>query len=116
MRVHRIILAAITFASIGFASLAEPQEKVIAVTAKRYEFSPSVIELKLGVPVVLELSSLDRKHGFQIPDLHLEVEIVPGKTTRVRLVPDKAGTFEFHCHIFCGSGHEEMTGQLVVKP
>jgi cytochrome c oxidase subunit II len=34
----------------------------------------------------------------------------------VRIVPDKAGTLPFHCDIFCGSGHEEMTGEIVVKP
>jgi cytochrome c oxidase subunit 2 len=34
----------------------------------------------------------------------------------VRVVPQKAGRFEFHCDVFCGSGHEEMSGILVVKP
>jgi cytochrome c oxidase subunit 2 len=34
--------------------------------------------------------------------------------SRVRLVPDKVGTFPFVCDIFCGSGHEDMTGTIVV--
>jgi cytochrome c oxidase subunit 2 len=29
-------------------------------------------------------------------------------------VPDKVGTFPFHCDIFCGEGHEDMTGKFVV--
>ncbi|MGZ6125419.1 MAG: cupredoxin domain-containing protein [Myxococcales bacterium] len=91
-------------------------EQVIQITAKRFDFSPASIELKVGVPVVLELHSLDRKHGFVVPDLKVDTEIEPGGVTRVRIVPDKAGTFEFHCSIFCGSGHEEMGGQIVVKP
>ncbi|MEO7728538.1 MAG: hypothetical protein ABIS45_14885 [Burkholderiales bacterium] len=41
-------------------------------------------------------------------------DIVPGKATRVRLVPDKTGTFIFLCDIFSGSGHEEMNGKLIV--
>jgi heme/copper-type cytochrome/quinol oxidase subunit 2 len=25
------------------------------------------------------------------------------------------GTFVFHCDVFCGSGHEEMAGRIVVS-
>jgi cytochrome c oxidase subunit 2 len=92
------------------------QEKVIQVTAERFKFTPAVIELKVGQPVVLELTTLDRKHGFQVPDLKIDESIEPGKVTRIRIVPDKAGTFAFHCDVFCGSGHEEMAGEIVVKP
>src|SRR5216684_7013688 len=90
------------------------QEQLIKVTAKRFEYSPSVIQVKLNVPVVLELSTLDRVHGFEVPDLALRGEIKPGEVTKIRFVPDKIGTFAFHCNIFCGSGHEDMTGQIVV--
>jgi cytochrome c oxidase subunit II len=92
------------------------QERVIQVTAERFKFTPAVIELKLGEPVVLELTTLDRKHGFQVSDLNIDESIEPGKVTRVRISPAKAGTFLFHCDVFCGSGHEEMAGEIVVKP
>src|SRR5436190_18681694 len=91
-------------------------EQVIPITARKFEFSPAVIELKVGVPVVLELRSTDRRHGFALPDLHLDEQIEPGEVKRVRIVPDKAGTFEFHCSVSCGTGHEEMSGQVVVRP
>jgi cytochrome c oxidase subunit II len=32
----------------------------------------------------------------------------------LRLTPDKTGTFTFACDVFCGSGHEDMTGTLIV--
>ena len=92
------------------------KENVIQVTAERFKFTPAVIQLKVGEPVVLELTSLDRKHGFQVPDLKIDETIEPGKVTRIRIVPDKAATYDFHCSVFCGSGHEEMTGQIVVSP
>jgi len=92
------------------------KENVIQVTAERFKFTPAVIQLKVGEPVVLELTSLDRKHGFQVPDLKIDETIEPGKVTRVRIVPDKAATYDFHCSVFCGSGHEEMAGQIVVSP
>ncbi len=93
---------------------AAANEQVIKVTAKKFEFSPSVITVKLNVPVVLELTTLDRIHGFAVPDLKLQAEIKPGDVARVRFVPDRLGTFAFHCDRFCGSGHEDMNGQIVV--
>ncbi len=60
------------------------QEQLIKVTAKRFEYSPSVIQVKLNVPVVLELSTLDRVHGFEVPDLALRGEIKPGEGDQAR--------------------------------
>lgn len=89
-------------------------EQVIRVTAKKFEFTPNEIRLRRNVPVILELTSVDRLHGFKVPDLNLQAEVKPGEVSRVRFIPEKVGTFAFHCDRFCGSGHEEMTGQIVV--
>jgi cytochrome c oxidase subunit 2 len=91
-------------------------EHVVKVTAKRFEFSPDVIRLKVHVPVVIELTSLDRLHGFEAPDLRIDEQIAPGAPTLVRLTPDKVGTYPFHCSVFCGEGHESMGGRIVVEP
>jgi cytochrome c oxidase subunit 2 len=94
---------------------AQGNERVIRITAKRFEYSPSSIDLKKGEPVVLELVSLDRVHGFNVPDFKLRSDVKPDTVTRLRFTPDKSGTFEFHCDVFCGSGHEDMSGQFVVR-
>lgn len=113
----RQILGASLAAMLAAASSdVAANEKVIQVTAEKFKFTPAIIELKLGEPVVLELTTLDRRHGFQVSDLNIDESIEPGKITRVRIVPAKAGTFLFHCDLFCGSGHEEMAGEIIVKP
>ncbi len=89
-------------------------EQVIRITAKRFEYSPNTITVRKGVPVVLEFTSLDRLHGFNCPGLGIRTDIPPGKTTTLRFVPPAAGTFPFHCDNFCGSGHEGMTGTIIV--
>ena len=109
---HAILLATVLLASAP----APAAKRVVEITAKKFDFTPASIELKVGVPVVLEIRALDRKHGFKAPDLGIDEQVEPGDVTRVRIVPDRAGTFEFHCDVFCGSGHEEMTGQIVVVP
>ena len=93
---------------------ARPVEQVIKVTAKRFTYAPNEITLKKGVPVVLEFTSEDVLMGFNAPDLGIRTDIVPGKVARIRIVPDKTGSFAFFCDIFCGSGHEDMTGTITV--
>ncbi len=108
------VIAAFIFISIGGALIAAENEQVIQITAKRFEYSPKEIILKKGVPVVLEFTSLDRLHGFICPGLGIRMDIRPGKVNRLRFVPDKVGTFPFHCDNFCGSGHEGMRGTITV--
>ena len=93
---------------------AQPTEQVIKITAKKFDYTPNHITLKKGVPVILELTTQDVLMGFNVPDLGVRADIVPGKVVRVRIVPDKVGTFTFFCDIFCGSGHEDMTGTITV--
>ena len=108
-------LAAVAVLGLALQA-ASASDRVVQVTAERYKFTPATIRLRVGEAVVLELTTLDRRHGFQVPDLKIDETIEPGKVTRVKIVPDKAGTYEFHCSVFCGSGHEEMSGELVVSP
>jgi len=89
---------------------------VIKITAKKFEYSPNEIRIKAGVPVILEFTSLDRVHGFTVPDLGgVRLTIEPGKANRVTILAPKAGTYEFHCDLFCGDGHEGMSGKIIVE-
>jgi len=101
-------------ATIGLRAAAQPEEQVVKILARRFTYTPNKLSLKRGVPVVLELTSADVLMGFNAPDFDVRADIIPGQTARVRLVPDKVGTFTFLCDIFCGSGHETMSGTITV--
>ena len=109
------VLAVLGIGTIGAYVDAQPNEQVIKIVAKKFDYTPNVIKLKKDVPVVLEFTTLDIIMGFKVPDLGIRTDIVPGKVSQVRLVPDKVGTFPFVCDIFCGSGHEDMTGTIIVS-
>jgi cytochrome c oxidase subunit II len=94
---------------------AQTGERVVKITAHKFEYEPSEIHLKLGEPVMLELTSKDVTHGFNVSDFGLRADLEPGETVRVRLVPEKAGTFEFHCDNFCGIDHEGMSAAIIVE-
>jgi cytochrome c oxidase subunit 2 len=110
------MLLIVLIISTGYNKVcADQQEQVIKMTAKRFEYSPHEITLKKGVPVVLEITALDRLHGFFCPDLKLRADLLQGKVIRIRVVPYKTGAFAFHCDIVCGDGHENMVGTITVK-
>lgn len=115
-----IVLAALSMliACAGLAAAADHPgpAQVIKITAKKFEYSPNEIRIKTGVPVVFEFTSLDRVHGFTVPGLNgVRLTIEPGKANRVTILAPKAGIYEFHCDLFCGDGHEEMTGRIIVE-
>ena len=91
-----------------------PAEREIHITAKKFEFAPETITLKKGDPVVLVISSQDRKHGFNLRAFGIRADVNPGGTAQIRFTPDKTGKFTFSCDVFCGEGHEDMTGTIVV--
>ena len=101
--------------SAGTICAADQKEIVIKITAKKFEYSPSSIKIKKGVPVILEFTSLDVMHGFHCPKLGVRADIEPGKVSRVRILAQKAGVYGFFCDVFCGSGHEDMSGEIIVE-
>ncbi|MBP1750219.1 MAG: cytochrome oxidase subunit periplasmic domain protein [Deltaproteobacteria bacterium] len=108
------VLAAFIFVFVGGCMAADENEQVIKITAKKFEYSPKEITVKKGVPVVLELTSEDTKHGFSCPGLKIRTDINPGKVNTLRFVPDQAGEYPFHCDVFCGFGHGRMKGTIIV--
>ncbi len=118
-------LAAVLIAALSCAFLLQAQEtpppaqesqpRKITVTAKKYEFQPSRIELKAGEAVEITFQSEDTKHGFECKDLKLDKVVFDKETpATVTLTPEKAGTYEFKCAKFCGTGHSKMKGEIVV--
>jgi cytochrome c oxidase subunit II len=108
-------VAATALAVTGtLSSRSQAAERVIRVRAYKFSYDPDEIVLKLKEPVVLELTSSDVVMGFNAPDFAVRATIIPGQASRVRIVPDKVGTFVFHCDVFCGDGHEDMDGTIRV--
>jgi cytochrome c oxidase subunit II len=93
---------------------ADVNPKVIEITAKKFEFTPSQITLKKGEPVILRLTSSDRVHGFMSKPLKVDTDIAAGKTTDVAVRPDTAGDFTVICDHYCGTGHGNMKMKVSV--
>ena len=96
------------------APAAEP--KVFEVVARKFEFEPARIEVDAGDRVRLIVRSADGVHGVGIKKFRVS-KLVPrgGDTVTIDFVASEPGTFPIVCSEFCGDGHEDMTGTLVVR-
>ena len=88
--------------------------RTIEIVARRFQFTPDQIPLKVGESVTLLVKSLDYAHGFNVPDLGLRMDLSPGVVKELLITPKEAGAMEFFCDNFCGEGHEGMFGHFVV--
>ena len=95
---------------------AVPDTVTVKITAKKYEFSPSVVTVAQGQHVKLEVTALDRSHGLAIKEYNVDAQLEKGKPVTIEFVADKPGEFTFKCSDFCGLGHGKMKGKLVVTP
>ncbi len=95
----------------------DPQDepRIIEVVARRFAFEPARIEVTEGERIRLVVTSADGVHGVGIKKFRVE-KTVPrgGKPITIDFVASAAGEFPLLCSEYCGDGHEDMKGMLVV--
>jgi cytochrome c oxidase subunit II len=91
------------------------QPRVIEVVARRYAFEPAEIQVTVGEAVRLMVRSGDGVHGFEIKEMRVKKELERGADpVAIDLKPSTAGRFPILCSEYCGEGHDDMKGVLVV--
>ena len=97
---------------------AATEPKVFEVVARRFEFEPATIEVTEGDHVRLLVRSADGPHGVEIKQFKVKKAVPrakPGDSPVViEFVASSAGEFPILCSEYCGNGHKDMTGTLVV--
>lgn len=71
------------------------------------------LHIPVGRPVVIDMVSEDVIHSFWVPKLGGKMDMIPGRTNRLKLQADKAGRYGGQCAEFCGGAHSLM-GFIVV--
>ena len=106
-------VAAMSYAHQDPATASAP--RVIEVVAKRFAFEPARIEVTEGERVHLVVSSADGVHGIEIKKFKV-AKFIPrgGKPVMIEFVATDAGEYPILCSEYCGEGHDEMKGMLVV--
>lgn len=78
--------------------------------------SANELRLPAGRPAEIVLDSADVIHSFWIPALAGKLDMIPGRTNRLVLHPERVGTYRGVCAEFCGRSHAYMAFPVTVMP
>lgn len=103
-------------ATFSSASRQTDGPHTIEVLARRFTFEPAVIEATEGERLRIVVRSGDGVHGFEIKKFKVSTEIPRGgDPVIIEFTAKDAGTFPILCSAFCGDGHGDMKGALIVQ-
>jgi cytochrome c oxidase subunit 2 len=69
---------------------------------------PAAALVPTGEEIEFHGRSRDVIHGFWVPRLHFQRQLLPGYETRFDLRFDQAGHYGGECSVFCGDQHSQM--------
>ncbi len=101
------------------------QPGVVEIAPGRYEarivagiwfFTPNEIRIPEGSEVTFVATSRDVIHGFFLPQVDVNLMLLPGQVSRLSARFNKAGEYPFICHEYCGVAHHTMWGKVIVEP
>lgn len=71
------------------------------------------IRIPVGVEVEFALRSADVIHSFWVPSLGGKLDMIPGRTNRIRLKAERPGIYRGQCAEYCGTAHAQMALEIV---
>ena len=87
------------------------KEGAMLVAMEDSKFAPKQLRVKAGEPARFVVKNRDLVvHTFTIKELGVDVSIITGSETLIKLPSIAAGTYEYVCTV---SGHDNMKGTLV---
>ena len=97
----------------GIPIVEPPPGADVYMFGRLWEWWP-VLRLKKDETYRLHLSSLDWQHGFSLQPVNINIQVHPGYDYVITLKPNKSGEFSVICNEYCGIGHHQMIGRIVV--
>ena len=86
----------------------EPAGKDDIVTNNR-------MNLPVGKPAIIFLSSKDVIHSFGLPQMRVKQDAIPGIVQPVWFTPTQIGEWNIACSQLCGLGHYRMRGVYAIQ-
>jgi cytochrome c oxidase subunit II len=74
------------------------------------------IHVPVGKTVTIVARTGDVIHSFWVPQLNRKIDMIPGRSNRIRLRAERAGVFRGQCAEFCGLQHAHMALLVVAEP
>jgi cytochrome c oxidase subunit II len=119
-----LVLAMFYYGWVNFGYIRNPPKNAmqIDVTGRQWAWSfayangkqSDVLNVPIGKPVELVLTSADVIHSFFIPAYRVKEDCVPGMKTHLWFIADQLGVYEIFCTEYCGLSHSHMRSKLNV--
>lgn len=79
------------------------------------------LHLPIGKLVTIDLTSAETDpsqaviHSFWAPEFRVKQDLIPGMVVPIHFKPTRIGTYRIICTEFCGLGHSDMVGKVIVE-
>lgn len=73
------------------------------------------MNLPIGKPVLVYLSTKDVIHSFGLPEMRVKLDATPGIVQPVWFTPVETGEWDIACSQLCGLGHYRMRGVYAIQ-
>lgn len=116
----------------SITAISNDQEQTVGVVGFRWSWGFNYIEQdvhEVGTPgqdpvlylpvdqkVQFDLSSPDVIHSFWVPAFLFKMDVIPGRTNRFEVTPNKVGEYLGKCAELCGVDHARMLFKVRVVP
>lgn len=123
-----IFLSGIYFSSgcldVNYFFEPEVHVKNVTMDTFRFGYDPEVIHVHMDETVVLKLNGEAEEnesnlglttHTFTIDEFSVNLKVEVNETVKTVFTPTKRGRFSFYCNVYCGEGHDDMKGLLIVE-
>ncbi len=98
----------------GIAPVVAAPPGDVFLIAKQFFWFP-ILKLRAGETYRLHLSSVDFQHGFSLQPMNMNFQVVPGYDHVLTIKPQAPGEYPIVCNEFCGIGHQNMVGKIIVE-
>ena len=103
------------FADPGVEQVGE-NEYEVHVIAVQFAYFPNQIEVPENSTVTFYVTSEDVIHSFSIVDTNANMMVIPGEISTMTIETEEPGEYGILCNEYCGAGHHDMEGLLIVQP
>ena len=100
--------------AMGHGPASMPAE--IYLRAEKWSFEPDFLRLRAGAPYSFRMMAVDVSHGasIQLGRGSRIIRLRQGALVEQELTFTRPGEYLVYCTVYCGIGHDRMSGRIVV--
>lgn len=97
----------------SIAIVQPPPDSDVFLVGRDWKWEP-ILKLEKGKTYRIHLSSADFEHGLSIYPINMNFMAIPEYDYVLTMTPTESGTYYIICNEFCGIGHHQMLGKMII--